>query len=62
VVAEGVESEGQLDTLHEWGCDEFQGFVFSPAVAADEFRALLGKGPGSPAATGDRRPGTGGAG
>ncbi len=34
VVAEGVETEQQLDFLHHHGCDEIQGFYFSPAVPA----------------------------
>ncbi|MCH8161407.1 MAG: EAL domain-containing protein [Chloroflexi bacterium] len=41
VVAEGVETEGQLEFLKERGCDEYQGFLFSPAVPADEFKKLL---------------------
>ncbi len=42
VVAEGVETPEQQRFLHEHGCDEMQGYVFSKAVAADEFAALLG--------------------
>jgi diguanylate cyclase (GGDEF)-like protein len=44
VVAEGVEEESQLDLLREWGCDELQGFLFSPAVREEEFRQLLENG------------------
>lgn len=44
VVAEGVEEEGQSDLLREWGCDELQGFLFSPAVRAEEFRQILEQG------------------
>ncbi len=40
VVAEGVESQDQLDILAENGCDMAQGFHFSQAVAADAFPAL----------------------
>jgi len=36
VVAEGVETKEQLDILRTLGCDEYQGFLFSPPVAADE--------------------------
>ncbi len=44
VVAEGVETDEQLEFLRERGCDEVQGFLFSPAVAAEEFsRFLQGK-------------------
>jgi diguanylate cyclase (GGDEF)-like protein len=42
VVAEGAEASEQLDRLRELGCDEFQGFVFSPAVPANEFLQLVG--------------------
>jgi diguanylate cyclase (GGDEF)-like protein len=41
VVAEGVEHEHQLEALAAWGCDEFQGFLVSPPVPSDEFRALI---------------------
>ncbi len=32
VVAEGVETEQQLELLRDLGCDRAQGFLFSPAV------------------------------
>ena len=37
VVAEGVETEGQLRVLKALGCDEYQGFLESPALPAAEF-------------------------
>jgi diguanylate cyclase len=40
VVAEGVEEEGQLHRLREWGCDTFQGFLFSPPLSPEELGAL----------------------
>jgi predicted signal transduction protein with EAL and GGDEF domain len=43
VVAEGVESKEQLATLRELGCDEYQGFLFSPAVAAAELERLAAR-------------------
>jgi diguanylate cyclase (GGDEF)-like protein len=41
VIAEGVETEGQLAFLRQHQCDEFQGFYFSKAVPADEFAELV---------------------
>lgn len=41
VVAEGVETEEQLAFLRANGCDQMQGFFFSPAVSADDAAELL---------------------
>lgn len=41
LIAEGVENRTQLRYLREQGCVEVQGYVFSPAVPADELAALL---------------------
>jgi diguanylate cyclase (GGDEF)-like protein/PAS domain S-box-containing protein len=42
VVAEGVETEEQLRFLRDLGCDLVQGYLFSPAVPAEEItRSLL---------------------
>lgn len=41
VLAEGVETEGQLARLREEGCDEVQGYLFSRPVCAAEFETLL---------------------
>ena len=41
VVAEGVETEGQLAFLSSRNCDEVQGYLFSKPVGPIEFRALL---------------------
>ncbi len=37
VIAEGVETQGQLDWLIREGCDGFQGYLRSPAVAVSDF-------------------------
>ncbi|MDH3613171.1 MAG: EAL domain-containing protein [Gammaproteobacteria bacterium] len=42
VIAEGVETREQLETLRDWGSQECQGFYFSPAVPADEFMEKFG--------------------
>ena len=41
VVAEGVETEEQSNLLRLLKCDEFQGFLFSPAVPAEQLKLLL---------------------
>jgi diguanylate cyclase (GGDEF)-like protein/PAS domain S-box-containing protein len=41
VVAEGVESEGQLNYLCRHGCDVMQGYYFSPPLPTDGFSWLL---------------------
>ncbi|MGH2960071.1 MAG: EAL domain-containing protein, partial [Solirubrobacterales bacterium] len=41
VVAEGVETQGQMTRLFDQGCQLMQGFLFSPAVPGDDFPNLL---------------------
>jgi diguanylate cyclase (GGDEF)-like protein len=41
VVAEGVETEEQLRFLHLLRCDEWQGFLYSKPVPADDLKELL---------------------
>ncbi len=41
VVAEGVETDEQLDFLSERQCDLYQGFLYSRPVPAEELEALL---------------------
>lgn len=43
VVAEGVETEGQLEFLKKGGCDLVQGYYFSRPLAPEEFEVLLKK-------------------
>jgi EAL domain-containing protein (putative c-di-GMP-specific phosphodiesterase class I) len=38
-VAEGVETEAQLELLRTLGCDQIQGYFFSRPIPADEFTA-----------------------
>lgn len=44
VVAEGIETREQFKRLRKMDCDYGQGFLFSPAVPADEFYAMMTKG------------------
>jgi diguanylate cyclase (GGDEF)-like protein len=44
LVAEGVETEEQLEWLRAQRCDEFQGFLVSPPVPAERFEALARRG------------------
>ncbi len=41
VLAEGVETESQVNMLVANGCDQFQGYFFSKAVTADAIAAML---------------------
>lgn len=41
VVAEGVETEGQMNYLRRRGCDEMQGYFFSRPLPADALATLL---------------------
>lgn len=50
VIAEGVETEGQLEFLRALGCEEIQGFYFSRPLPEKDFAELLRSGRGvSPA-------------
>ncbi|MCU7846552.1 MAG: GGDEF domain-containing phosphodiesterase [Candidatus Thiodiazotropha sp. (ex Lucinoma kastoroae)] len=54
VLAEGVETVEQHRFLQRHGCDFFQGYLFSPAVSANEFKRLLECEPDDPASTVNR--------
>ncbi|CAK0772453.1 diguanylate cyclase [Azospirillaceae bacterium] len=41
VVAEGVETVAQLALLRRLGCDQIQGYLFSPPISADDLMVLL---------------------
>jgi diguanylate cyclase (GGDEF)-like protein/PAS domain S-box-containing protein len=41
VIAEGVENREQLAFLKESGCNEMQGWLFSPAIPAEDFEYML---------------------
>lgn len=41
VIAEGVETQQQLDFLIEHDCDEIQGFLFSPPIPFADFKQML---------------------
>jgi diguanylate cyclase (GGDEF)-like protein/PAS domain S-box-containing protein len=45
VVAEGVETQEQLNFLREQGCDEAQGYLISRPIDACAFKALLTRSP-----------------
>lgn len=47
VIAEGVETIAQRDRLREYGCLRYQGYLFAPPLAPDEFERFLCGGAGS---------------
>jgi EAL domain-containing protein (putative c-di-GMP-specific phosphodiesterase class I) len=48
VVAEGVETEEQANLLRLLKCDEFQGYLYSPAVPAEQVAQFLDGNKASP--------------
>lgn len=49
VIAEGVETEEQLDTVNQLGSDQAQGYFFSPALLVEDFdRRILDPAPDVP--------------
>ena len=43
LVAEGVEAEEQAERLLKLGCQQAQGYLFSPPVAVERIEALLAR-------------------
>ena len=41
VLAEGVETEEQLKFLQAHGCDQIQGYYYSPPLSKEKIEALL---------------------
>ncbi|HEB72988.1 MAG TPA: bifunctional diguanylate cyclase/phosphodiesterase [Nitrospirae bacterium] len=44
VIAEGVETRAQYDFLYSIGCDQVQGYIFSPPAPEDEMLKMLEEG------------------
>lgn len=45
VIAEGVETPGQVEVLRKMACNEIQGYLISPPVSALETMTLIGRSP-----------------
>jgi EAL domain-containing protein (putative c-di-GMP-specific phosphodiesterase class I) len=45
VIAEGVETPEQLQLLAKLGCDQYQGFYYSPALLPAKFEELMQEDP-----------------
>jgi EAL domain-containing protein (putative c-di-GMP-specific phosphodiesterase class I) len=43
VIAEGVETEAQLERLAEAGCTLYQGFLCAPPLTGEELAALVAR-------------------
>jgi EAL domain-containing protein (putative c-di-GMP-specific phosphodiesterase class I) len=41
IVAEGVETREQMSFLRDLGCDQLQGYLFSPPVTAEAFERMI---------------------
>ena len=54
IIAEGVETEGQLALLCEHGCDQIQGYLFSKPLPEDELLGRIREGVAWPGRTGEQ--------
>ena len=43
VIAEGVETESQIDLLKSLGCQEVQGYYYSPPLPSNEYETMMNK-------------------
>ena len=43
VIAEGVETQSQLEFLESSGCNAYQGYLFSKPIPLEDFETLLRK-------------------
>ena len=41
IVAEGIENKAQMEFLRRLGCDQLQGYLFSPPVSAEELDQMI---------------------
>jgi|GEM_PF-1859931 len=41
VIAEGVETDAQLACMRQFGCDKYQGYLYTKPVPGEQFVALL---------------------
>jgi EAL domain-containing protein (putative c-di-GMP-specific phosphodiesterase class I) len=57
-IAEGIESDGQLESLREVGCDYAQGFLFAHPVSPEEAEHLIALGVAEPGTGPNGRPAT----
>jgi diguanylate cyclase len=44
VIAEGVETQEELQILDEFNCDEIQGYLFSRPLSLEDFQAFVKSG------------------
>jgi EAL domain-containing protein (putative c-di-GMP-specific phosphodiesterase class I) len=49
LIAEGVETEAQLQFMKQLGCQQFQGFIKSPALDVVSFESMMDAGRPLPA-------------